>query len=334
MFSINFPKNSLYISIFLIWLTACAPFFVDTQKTPAISLSTTATPFTKSVIYTPSPIQMATPVPTSTPDMWKTRSCDKVTSVVDKHTMIWTYKGDMEGYGQIDALLNFTKENEIRGFLFDFKRMREYSVYGCVEGRNLLMWLKQGDVIQAVIQGEFSETDPRGYYLPDKKLSFPIISGFIIEKGSVGLSEIYLRLESGDGGTMEHRFQVEGVKDDAVILNTVNRLLIAVTNDDRTQVAELIHFPVQVFLGDERKIIHAPEAFLSNYTTIFGGGFSERLAITFPNYILSQSGNFGGTYLLVYGGGTIRIDASGKITEINNFESPTPTPVVTPIHNP
>jgi hypothetical protein len=241
--------------------------------------------------------------------------------------MIWTYIGDIEGRGEIDMLLNFTKSNEILGFAFDFEQVREYRVNGCVEDRIFTMWLQEENIVTAIILGEFPENDPRGHY--SGVLSFDVITGFLAEKNSSGSVSIYVRLSSGRGGTMEHRFKIEGVKDDGVILNAAQQFLAAVANDDRKRIVGMIQFPVDVWFEGERKELQTPESFLAYYNAIFGGGFKERLTITFPNYILSEGGSFGGTYLHVYGGGLIGFDLLGKVVSIYNQDEPTPTPAIT-----
>jgi hypothetical protein len=225
-------------------------------------------------------------------------------------------------------LLNFNEDNQIQGIAFDFKQMHEYRVNGCVEERAFMMWLQQGNAVEAIIRGEFPQTDPRGFYSPSSLLSFDVITGSLTEKGSSESLSIYLHLSSGTAGTMEHRFELAGVKDDSTILTASQHFFTAVANDDRTRVVEMLYFPVEVWFGGQRQQLRTPEKFLAYYNAIFDNGFKERLAISFPNYLMAYAGNFiGEIELSVYGGGGIVFDEHGKVVAIYNWkEDPTPTP--------
>ena len=90
-------------------------------------------------------------------------------------------KGRTASVGSLKAILNFTKSNEIYGFYFDIEQIREYQVTGCVEGRVFTIWLEQGDIVEAVIQGPraavetvvgFMRTGPPGAVVADISVSW------------------------------------------------------------------------------------------------------------------------------------------------------------------
>ena len=314
-----------------LFLLACTPpLSPPAESTPLIIKIGSPTKVTNTQI--PLQPRTETPQPMTTPDIWKIQKCRKFSSIVNDHTMIWTYTGDIEKYGQVDMLLSFSKNNEIRGFLFDFGRMREYKVTGCVEDRAIKIWLQQGEMVDAIIQGEFPVTDPRGYYSPDKKLSFPIITGTLIDKSNAETLAIYLRSGMANGGTMEQRFKLEGVQDDEIILNASQEFITAVDNNERNLIVAMIEFPIECEIGAKRQKFDTPDAFLASYDVIFENGFKERLARAFPNYLTAYSGDIGGIGLYVYGGGSIRFNGQGKIVGIYNWQKPiyTPTPSLNP----
>jgi hypothetical protein len=71
--------------------------------------------------------------------------------------------------------------------------------------------------------------------------------------------------------------------------------------------------------------------FLKSYPAIFGNGFKERLAITFPNYLIAYAGkNSDVISLSVYGGGEIGFDAEGRVTWIVNQQDEISTPTALP----
>lgn len=83
--------------------------------------------------HTPHQIQTETPKA----DIWEIETCRKAPGIIPNGQYNWIqeYVGDIEGRGKMDMLLNFTKSKEILGFAFDFEQVREYQIYGCVNGR-------------------------------------------------------------------------------------------------------------------------------------------------------------------------------------------------------
>jgi hypothetical protein len=276
----------------------------------------------------PSPTQTEKPTLIPTPDIWEIQKCHKSSDVLEiEPDWIWEYTGDIDGHGKIEMLLNFTEANQILGFAFDFQNLREYQVSGCVEERVFTLWLRQENNVDAVVRGEFPTTDPRGNYSPSSLLSSDVMTGSLLEKSSLESFPVYLRLSSGTFGTMEHRFQLAGIEDDDLILNASQQFITAVTNNDRTQVIEMLRFPVEIWMNGARVYMKNSETFLAYYNAIFGDGFKERLAITFPNYLRANAGNFVGTISQsIYGGGGIVFDESGKVIAIYNWKELTPTP--------
>ncbi len=213
--------SAFLLLLFSVFLSACN---VATTPSPISSVKRSKTPVTTST-FTPVPTT-PTPTLTPTPVIWEIQTCYKGPSVVDNHdSLIWGYTGNMDGRSRVDMLLNFTENNEILGFLFDFEQVREYKVTGCVEERTFTMWLQEGDAVAAVIKGEFPGNSIDG------------ITGLLMKKGDLNHS-IYLDLESGLGGTMQHRFEEMGVDDDTVILDAAHQFLTAVADDDRNQVVK------------------------------------------------------------------------------------------------
>jgi hypothetical protein len=284
-------------------------------------------------VVTPAPVAADTPLLTHTatprPDLWEIQKCGQGPSVIPGDESTWThqYVGDIEERGEMDMLLFFTKNNEIQGFAFDFEQAREYRINGCVDRRAFTMWLQQGDIVEAVMKGEFPEKDPRSHFSSSDPLTFAVITGSLVEKSNPGSFQTYFRMTSSTAGTMEHRFELAGVEDDDLIVNASQQFINAVINDDRAQVIEMIRFPVEVRMNGAGAVMNTPEKFLSYYNAIFGDGFKERLAITFPNYLWPNAGNFLGTISQsIYGGGGIVYDEHGKVIGIYNWVESTPTP--------
>jgi len=313
---------TIYIFLGFICLVACGP--LSTSIPPVIEV--TVKPFTSTLTMTHTPVSTQTETPTlmPTPDVRKIQQCQKAADVLETDfDWIWQYTGDIDGRGKVDMLLNFTEDNQIVGFAFDFENLREYQVSGCLEERIFTLWLQQDNKVDAVIRGEFPTTDPRGHYSSSSVLSFDVMAGSLMKQDSMESFPVYLRLSSGTYGTMEHRFQLAGTTDDDLILNASRKFINAVANDDKAQVVEMLHFPVEIEMRETRAKMGSPEAFLKYYNAIFGDGFKERIAITFPDYLMANAGNFVGTISqFTYGGGGFAFDEFGKVISISNWAEP------------
>ena len=331
-------RGWFYLAATLITACTLSPA-VSTSPTPSITAQDTLTPNTTQALspaptLTSLPIQTATPTHTATSDKWKIQECHMAPRIVGlDDNWLWNYIGDIDGLGEVDMLLNFTKDNEIKGFYFDIEQVREYQVVGCVEERTFTMWLHQGDGVEAVIQGEFPETDPRGQYSSSDVLKGDVIIGSIMENANTQGLPIYLKLLMGTAGTVEHRFRLAGVENDAVILDASQKFLTAVAINDRAQIVQMIRFPLEYQKDGKTTLIQSSDSLLAQYDMVFDAGFKARLAKTISDYLIADAGNFIGTIgLSVYGGGGVIFDDHGRVTAISNWQkaAPTPTPTLTP----
>lgn len=312
-----------------VWLSACNPLSTSTSSSPKLTAKSPTSALTATPILSPTQTEKPTLIPT--PDIWEIPKCHRASDVLEIESgWIWQYTGDIDGHGKVEMLLNFTEDNQILGFAFDFQNVREYQVSGCVEEQVFTLWLQQDNNVDAIIRGEFPTTDPRGNYSSSSVLSFDVMTGSLLEKDNLESFPVYLRVSSGTFGTMDHRFQLAGTEDDDLILNASQQFISAVASNDRTQVIEMLRFPVEIWMNGARAEMRTPEMFLEYYNSIFGDGFKERLAITFPNYLRANAGNFVGTISQsIYGGGGLVFDEYGKVTAIFNWEEPTATPTAT-----
>ncbi len=332
-------KTIILLFISALLLAACT-FFPTAKMSPIPSpvpmtdIPELTTTQTSVLTATSRPLLTYTTMPnlTITPDIWEIQKCSISPSfIIDEWTYeaIWNYVGNIEERGEVDMLLSFTKNNEILGFYFDFEQVSEYKVSGCLDARAFRIWLFQGDTVEAVIHGEFPATDPTGrnWKTVDGKLYGEVMMGSLLEKSNLSSFPLYLSALMGTPGTMEHRFRIAGVEDDTLILNASRKLLAAIANDDRSQVIQMIQFPVEFRKDNKTTTILTPDSFMAQYDEIFDGAFKVRLSKTFPDYMIASTGNFLGTIgLSVYGGGGINFDDHGKVTAIYDWIKPAPTP--------
>ena len=128
-----------------------------------------------------------------------------------------------------------------------------------------------------------------------------------------------------DGGRVE--MLLNFTEEDNRILYASRQFINAVANNDRTQVIEMIRFPVEIWMNGAPAEVRTPEMFLAYYNSIFDDGFRERLTITFPNYLMANAGNFVGTISqFIYGGGGLTFDEHGKVIGIFNWHEASPIP--------
>lgn len=323
--------NNAWLIPGIVWLVACRPVSTFTlSASPELPVKSPASAPTAT--HTAFPPQTETSILPPTSDIWEIQKCAKAPDVLEiEPDWIWQYIGDIDGHGKVEMLLNFSEENQISGFAFDFQNVREYQVNGCLEERIFTLWLLQEKKVVGVIRGDFPTTDPRGNHSSSSVLTSDLMTGLLMERHGPQNFPVYFRVSSGTYGTMEHRFQLAGTEDDDLILDASRQFINAVADNDRTQVIEMLRFPVAIEMGGARAEMRTPEMFLRYYNSIFGGGFKERLAITFPNYLMANAGNFVGTISqFIYGGGGLAFDESGKVISISNWveESLTPTATI------
>ena len=241
--------------LYIAWLAACNPLSTFTSSpSPDLILKSP----TSVSIATHTNVPKQTEMPTPTPDIWEIQNCPKAKDVLEiEPDFIWQYIGDFDG-GRVEMLLNFTEDNQISGFAFNFQNVREYQVSGCLEERTFTLWLLQEKKVVGVIQGEFPTTDPRGNYSSSSALTSDLMTGLLLEKGNSQSLPVYLRLSSGTYGTMEHRFQLAGTEEDNRILYASRQFINAVANNDRTQVIEMIRFPVEIWMNGAPAEVRTP----------------------------------------------------------------------------
>ncbi len=284
------------------------------------------------LIGTITPIQIATPAPSATQDAWKIQHCIFTSSITEsmEGNWLWEYNGDQAESGNVMVQLNFTTNNEILGFYFDLGQVREYKIRGCIAERYFIMWLftKDENNIEARIEGEFPKADPRSQNPSDKILQEKIITGILTSKTSERTYAVYLKLESGISGTLNHRFQIAGVKDDDLILNASKNFLTAVANDEREHVTQMLRFPLEVYKQNGIGIeIQTSKSFLTQYEEIINDDLKERLAKTIPGNMQAYAGNhLGEIGLNITGGGVINFDENGKVQGIFDWK---PTVIIT-----
>jgi hypothetical protein len=241
LFKINTPWLILSIS----WLVACSPSSTLTAS-PSPELIEKSPTSAPSTTY---PTQTKSPTLVPIPDIWEIQQCRKAKDVLEiEPDFIWQYIGDIDGR-RVEMLLNFTEDNQISGFAFDFQNVHEYQVHGCLEERIFTLWLYQEKQVDAVIQGEFPTNDPRGNYSSSTVLTSDLMTGSLLERDNLESFQVYLRISSGTYGTMKHRFQLAGTEDDNLILDASQQFITAVANNDKTQVVEMLHFPVEIWMN-------------------------------------------------------------------------------------
>ena len=146
-----FKINTTWLFCGVVWLVACSPLSIFSS-----------TPRPESPVKPPTPALTATPIPfptqtktatlMPTPDLWEIQKCHKAPHVLKiEADWIWQYTGDIDRNRKVEMILNFTEDNQILGFAFDYQNVREYQVSGCLEERQFTLWLQQENSLVATI---------------------------------------------------------------------------------------------------------------------------------------------------------------------------------------
>ena len=132
-------------------------------------------------------------------------------------------------------------------------------------------------------------------------------------KPSKGSPPIFLSLDNATARTKgEGRYSVAGVDDDSIIELAAKSLCKWIMGGKRTEIAELIDYPINVHVGGNRIEIRDSKVFLNHYDQIFTQEFKKRIAQCVPHNMFCK---YTGVML---GSGEIWFGADGKVIAINN----------------
>lgn len=305
--------NKLHFSVFLIALLVASCSSMPPEATASL------TPIPPNTL---TPSLTATLRPPSTPTEMRSEivKCEELghttTGIFFNEGVVITYFGTMgENNQSIGMTLAYSGPNVEGRFFYPDKykdKSDETKVRGCLQkGRNFTLYAYHDDSVLAVMHGQFPETDPKGSW--EDKLVGEVIIGIWEDKLATKTSSIYLSYDHGNSGTLDHQYEIAGVKDDQIIDKAAQELLSAVAREDKESVAQMMEYPIVAVIDGERKEVMNQDEFLLNYEKIFTDEFKVILADTRPHHLDAK---WEGVML---GSGDIWFNAEGKVFVINNY---------------
>lgn len=207
---------------------------------------------------------------------------------------LWNYSGTI---GQNDGIrLTFTRaQDAVTGVYFHASDMKDIRVSGSISRDQRL---DLGD-----FRLQFVEHDPHG--------KFPGVLRCQVLSGYWQKLPVYLSLESGRAGTLDHMYAIAGSKDDAVVNRSALRFWQAVKQDDKATVASLIEYPIRVRIGGSMTTIRDAKEMLARYDAVFTGDYRNAIAAELPRNMFANDRG------IALGKGEVWFGSTGRVIMLN-----------------
>jgi len=224
---------------------------------------------------------------------------------------LFNYDGTIGEKSRVRVTL--TESNgELAGVYFYSTQLKDIRIRGrIVDGtRTVLEEMDSSGRITARFEGDFPGRDPRGGF-GKEKLNCEVIVGSWHKIDAAQALPVYLSLENATSGTLTNRYAVAGAKDDALIHRRAYQFREAVTKQDKTTVASLIDYPIEVRLAGVRKTIRGPKELIAQYDAIFSNVYREAIATALPRNMFARDQG------IMLGNGEVWFGANGKVIALN-----------------
>jgi hypothetical protein len=217
---------------------------------------------------------------------------------------LWNYTGTIGGGDRIR--LTFTRvQDSVTGVYFHSNDFRDISVSGKISGDKRLAL----DEVGGRFDIEFTDHDPLGKF--PGTLRCQIISGSWQKNGSGQKLPVYLSLESGAAGKLDHMYEIAGAKDDGLVHRNALRFWKAVNQGDKASVASLIDYPTQVRVAGKLTTIHNAAELLKEYDVIFTPAYRNAIEAALPRNMFANDRG------ITLGTGEVWFGVTGRVTMLN-----------------
>jgi hypothetical protein len=233
-------------------------------------------------------------------------------SITKDSDWLWNYYGDVTGLGKVAITLVFQKENEITGVFYRYGDFVDFEIHGKLSDTRFLTFSIQdkAGLEIAIVRGMFVEQDPRGAYGKDTKLEFEVLAGTYTDGQSGHSMPLYLRLNSGTFGSIDHRYRIAGADDDKKINQNALIIWRAIQTSSAEQIANLVEYPISISIGNKEMTIASESEFIGHFNAIITEKLKNKLSLAFPhNMFVRYDG-------IMIGDGEIWLNSSGKIIAI------------------
>lgn len=180
---------------------------------------------------------------------------------------LYDYRGDMDTQA-IGMTLSPQEGQRIAGSYFYLRNLKDITVTGNFTTDRDIILREEGPSGQlaGVFTLRFAETDPRHSFSAGSVLENEVLVGKWTSADHSRSYAVYLRNEDElPGASIDHRYQVAGVKDDALLEREVEAFCNAVKEGRRDAVASQVSYPLLVFANGKRGQARDPKELLRDY---------------------------------------------------------------------
>lgn len=201
----------------------------------------------------------------------------------------------------------------VSGVYFYASQLKDIKLKGLLQGGKHLVLdeIDNNGKTTARFEGDFVERDPRGKFA-ESPLSCEVIVGTWQKLNATSSLPLYLSSDSIVGGSLAHRYEAAGVKDDEQVHQQAAKFWTAVKQGDKETVAVQISYPIKVNLAGKRQRLNGPQQLLVNYDKIFHPDFRQAIVSALPRNMFARDQG------IMLGGGEVWFGPDGKVISLNN----------------
>jgi hypothetical protein len=223
---------------------------------------------------------------------------------------LWNYEGSIAEKYRIRVTLTATGDG-VEGVYFYATQLEDIHLSGrVVEGHMTLDELDAAGKVTARFEGQFADRDPHGRF--QGALRCEVIVGSWRKPGEGKELPLYLSQESGTWGSLGHRYEVAGAKDDETVHRGALRFWNAVARGDKETAAASIRYPIKVRVGAAVRSIRSRQELISNYDAIFPSAYRQAIAAALPRNMFARDQG------IMLGNGQVWFGPDGRVIALNN----------------
>jgi hypothetical protein len=206
-------------------------------------------------------------------------------------------------------------DNNITGEFYYFDELIDYPLFGCLGSGTSLsfsIYSPENSENQDKLfsfSGNF-ETESAEPVIVDNILRRTYIAGDLLDERNNTSNDLFVSQHRSQYGTLENKYLSAGTFDDEMIESTAVSLQIAVRDNNKEYIANLILYPIDVHSDNGTIEIKTKDEFLANYEKIFHDGLKEIIQNAVPHHMFNKYSG------IMLGAGEIWFNNKGKIISI------------------
>ncbi len=230
----------------------------------------------------------------------------------DLSGMLSTYSGQLGNQQPIMMVLTAQLDGRVDGRYASRTSNGDIKLSGVLRDDKLT--LTEYDASQrpvAVLEGRFLTHDTTGRWSKEEPLRCELFSGTRRPLSFGRSTPFVLNAESAQGGSLDHMYEVAGVRDDEIINRAAAHFRDAVIARDKIAVAKSIRYPITVQVGKQSIKLTNQQSFVQHYDQIFNQAYQKAIADAIPRLLFSPSEG------VALAGGLVWFDPNGKVLTLN-----------------